>query len=74
MGDIAIPFFKLLIANGDRFHTRDDVIDSRSGRFHLPVVSFSSYSDSVLPDPFGFSVDTLIGLFQWPNYWALQPL
>ena len=74
MGDISIPFFKLSAALATRFHTRCDVLDSRNGRLHLPVVSFFSYLDNVLHAPFGFSVDTLNWLSKCPNYWALQPL
>jgi hypothetical protein len=74
VGDGSIPFFKLSVALATQFHTRGDVLDSRNGRFHLPVVSFFSYLDRVLHDPFGFSVDNLNWLSQCPNYWALQPL
>ena len=74
MGDIAIPFFKLLIANGDRFHTRCDVLDSRNGRFHLPVVSFFSCLDSFLRFPLFVSVEDSDFPAYHANYWAFQPV
>ena len=74
MGDIEIPFFKRPVALATWFHTRCDVLDSRNGRFHLPVVSFFPCLNSVLHDLFGFSVDNFTGLSQCSNYWALQPV
>ena len=51
MGDPSIPFFKLPIACATRFHTRHDALGYRVGRFHLPVVSFSSCPDSISSRP-----------------------
>ena len=74
VGDCSIPFFQRSVACATQFHTRHDAFGYRFAWFHLPVVSFFSYLNSILPDPFGFSVDNLNWLSQCPNYWALQPL